>query len=592
MKRPRATGSAGAATTAAASATPPPAAGWPSALLWSLFGFALVAAFIVYAPALDGPFVLDDLYLHFGRADADTIGLQAWLAGRPVTGLTYYLNYLTSGQQPGPYHVTGVLLHVGVAALVFLIVRRALASVDRAPEAGWPPDLIAGVCAGIFLLHPIQTEAVAYIAGRSDVLSALFAYAALAVFLAHRRPAIGSGATAAVLGLSLAALLSKQQAVAIPAAFVLIDFLWNEGSAAESLKRNLRLHGLLAAGAVAGAAWVFAVLSQGTTAGLRVQGITPIEYLATQCRVFWIYCRLLILPVGQNVDPDIAISRGLADPLALAGLAGIGALIAGAVVLRRSWPLASAGVLLFLALLAPTSSLIPIQDVMAERRIYFAAIGPLLVVADLLRRWRLPSPASRTLAAAALLAVLAIATNSRAAVWGDEMALWQDTVKRSPAKLRPRFQLAHLYYRAGRCGDAAGEYEAASKLAKPTVELLVDWGLALDCAKRPGEAEARLRQALAVERTYNSLAQLGMLLAKQGKFEEALPLLNDAVAAGPDQAAGWGYRGNVLASQGKLAEAAEDFRKALAINPNDAAAKQGLRYVEQRLPTPMTPAPR
>lgn len=578
MKRPR-----GAASSAGPKAVSPPArieATWLT-MAAGVFFAALLVAFGVYQPALDGPFVLDDLYLHFGRTDAGQIGLSAWMAGRPLTGLSYYANYVMSGQSPGAYHVTNVFLHAGVAALVFFIVRRSLAFVAPVPE-GWPPNLIAALCAAVFLLHPIQTEAVAYVAGRSDVLSTLFAYGALAMFLNCRRPAIGMGAVAAVLGLSLAALLSKQQAVAIPAVLVIIDLLWNEGSAIESVKKNLKLHGLLAAGAVAGAVWVFSVLARGTTAGLRVEGITPVEYFLTQCRVFWSYVRLLALPVGQNVDPDVAISRGFGDVGSVMGLAAIVALAAGAVWWRRSWPLASAGVLIFLALLAPTSSFIPIQDVMAERRVYFALIGPLLILADVLRRWTL-APPLRNIALALTVVALGAATYSRAALWGDEEALWKDTVAQSPAKLRPRFQLAHIYYKTKRCGEAAAQYEAASKLGKPTVELLVDWGLALDCGNRAPEATERLRQALAVERTYNSLAQLGMVLAKQGKFDEALPLLTEAVKADGRQAAAWGYRGNVLASQGKLLEAAEDFRRALAINPEDAAARQGLRYVEQRL---------
>lgn len=580
MKRPRGAVSQNPKPDQAAT---PPAPRWLLRAAGLLLA-ALLLGFGVYQPALDGPFVLDDLYLHFGRTDADQIGLSAWMAGRPLAGLSYYANYVMSGQTPGPYHVTNVLLHAGVAVLVFFIVRRAVQFAGSLRE-GWPPDLIAATCGAVFLLHPIQAEAVAYIAGRSDVLSTLFAYAALAVFLRFRRPAIGMGAVAAVLLLSLAALLSKQQAVALPAALVIIDLVWNEGSAIESVKKNVKLHGLLAAGAAAGAVWVFSVLARDTSAGLRVEGITPAEYFFTQCRVFWTYCRLLVLPVGQNADPDFAISRGLFDGGAWLGLAGIAALAAGALWVRRAWPLASAGVLILLALLAPTSSFIPIQDVMAERRVYFAMIGPLLILADLLRRWTL-APPLRYLAVAAALAGLGAATYSRAGLWGDEEALWKDTVAQSPNKLRPRFQLAHIYYKTRRCGEAAAQYEVASKLGKPTVELLVDWGLALDCAGRAAEATGTLRQALAVERTYNSLAQLGMILAKQGKFDEALPLLNDAVKANGRLPAAFGYRGNVLASQGKLLEAAEDFRRALAIDPEDAAARQGLRFVEQRLRRP------
>jgi protein O-mannosyl-transferase len=554
-----------------APAAPPkwPAWGWwPGALA------ALLAAFLVYDPALDGPFVLDDNYLPYGRPEAARFPLEVWLAGRPVLGLTYYANYLMSGSRPAPYHIANLLLHFCVTCLVFVILRLVQA---KGPKADW----IALIGAGIFLFHPIQTEAVAYVAGRSDVLCTLFAYAALAVFLTYRRPAIGFGAVAATLGLSLLALLSKQQAVAIPAVLILIDLLWNDGSAMESIRRNIRLHGLLVAGAAAGAVWVFSGLATGTTAGLRVPGLTPTTYFLTQCRVFWRYVQLLILPVGQNLDPDFAISRGLFDGGAIFGLLAIAALLGGAIWLRRSWPLASAGVLIFLALLAPTSSFVPIQDPVAERRVYFAMIGPLLIVTDLLRRWQ--TPVTKLAGAGAALAVLlGVAAHSRAALWGDEMALWRDTVAQSPDKMRPHFQLGHLYYRSQRCPEAAKEYETAAKLAQPTTELLVDWGLALDCSGRTPEAIERLRQAVAAERTYNSLAQLGMVLARQGKLDEALPLLNEALKIETNQAAGYGYRGNVYATLRKFDEAKADFEKALSLNPADPAATRGLEYVRQQ----------
>jgi Flp pilus assembly protein TadD len=77
-----------------------------------------------------------------------------------------------------------------------------------------------------------------------------------------------------------------------------------------------------------------------------------------------------------------------------------------------------------------------------------------------------------------------------------------------------------------------------------------------------------------------------MLLAKQGKGDEALPLLSEAVLQDPNQPGAWGYRGNVHAVQGRLQEAEADFLRALQLSPNDAAATQGMRYVKQRRALP------
>ena len=153
---------------------------------------------------------------------------------------------------------------------------------------------------------------------------------------------------------------------------------------------------------------------------------------------------------------------------------------------------------------------------------------------------------------------------------------------RSPNKMRPRFQLAHLLYREQRCPESVKEYEIAAKLAKPKADLLVDWGLALDCAGRKVEALERLRQSVAVDALTTRLAQLGMVLAREGKFDEALPLLDEAIALEGHQPSALGYRGNIYATQGKLQEAEADYRRALALSPDDPAATRGLEYVRQQ----------
>ncbi len=562
-----------------AAAAPPPPSG-PSWLLPAgVFAAASLVAFLVYDPALSGPFLFDDRYAMFGRPEAASLPLEAWLPARPFTGLTQYLNYRLSGASTLSYHLFNLAAHIVTSVLAFLVLWFAL----RGSEMPGRAQLIAGLGAGVFLLHPLQTEAVAYISGRSDVLCALFAYAALAVFLWYRRPAIGLGAVAAALLLSLLALLSKQQAVAIPAAFVLIDLLWREDgeSPVASLKRNVRLHGLLAVGGVAGAVWVFSELARGNTAGLHIEGVTPLQYFATQCRAVWHYLRLLVLPLGQSADPDFPLSPSLADPAAAGGFIALLALIGAAWYLRKSWPLAAVGILIFLAFLAPTSSFIPIKDPVAERRVYFPMIGALLVLADALRRWRVPN-ATLGAAGAAVLLVLAVLTHSRAALWGNELALWQDTVAASPNKLRPRFQLAYQYYASGKCQDAVREYAAAAKLGPPTVELLVDWGFALECAGQSEAGLAKAREALAKERTFAAVAQLGMMLAKRREFAEALPLLDEAVKLDPNHPSAFAYRGNLHASEGRLAEAEADFRRALSLAPGDEMSQRGLNYIQQR----------
>src|SRR5207237_845060 len=147
-----------------------------------------------------GPFVFDDSYL----PNIDD-PLSVWIhGGRKLLMLTYWWNASQSGGDTFQWHVLNVLIHVINAGLVYLIIRRVGAGVSR---------LLAGFAAGLFLLHPIQTEAVAYLSGRSEEFSVMFAFAAYAVFLWRKRPAVSWGVAAAVMLLFGMALLSKEQTI-------------------------------------------------------------------------------------------------------------------------------------------------------------------------------------------------------------------------------------------------------------------------------------------------------------------------------------------------------------------------------------------
>jgi tetratricopeptide (TPR) repeat protein len=308
--------------------------------------------------------------------------------------------------------------------------------------------------------------------------------------------------------------------------------------------------------------------------------ITPIDYFFTQCRALWRYLLLIVVPVGQNLDPDFPLSHGILDHGSLFGLIGLLGLTVAAWVFRRRYPLAAFGWLSFLILIAPTSSFAPILDPVAERRLYFPFLGIVCILLEALRRLQWNQAAMS--AAVAVLAVLSLATHFRSQLWASELALWRDTVEKSPGKYRPRFQLAHALYQQGQCDVALREYALASKLAKPDAQLLVDWAHAADCAGRPEDAVAHARKALELEQSAHLYAALGMFEAKRGHLDEAMAALDLAAAKDPGFAMTFVYRGNVYASRSDWSKAAADYRRALQIDPVNQGALHGLRLVREQ----------
>ena len=317
------------------------------------------------------------------------------------------------------------------------------------------------------------------------------------------------------------------------------------------------------------------------TAGFQIPGLPWQDYFFTQWRALWVYIRLFIFPVGLNADYAYPISRSILDRGAIVGLIGLLLLVACAVCFRKRYPLAAYGFLTALILFAPTSSVVPIQDAVAERRLYLPMLGLLLVVLEFVRRW----PARRAVVAGTaglVLAVLALLCYQRNQVWASDVALWEDSAAKSPHNPRAHFQLALALYQQGRCDAAEPHFEAASKLGAPDARLFVDWALAEDCLNKPDRALEKLRLASANHPTAYAYALMGMIYGKQKNYERSLAFLDTALRLNPREDMAYFYRGNVFAATGDSAKAAEDYWRAVQINPDNELAQRGLARLRRR----------
>ena len=558
--------------------------------MWKyLIGFIIAALvlFRVYDGALRAPFFFDDLTLPFYRADYHLLPLPEWLSGiRPAVMFTYWLNYQQSALSPHGYHLLNIWLHFFNSILAFFLVRKLARFVENDT---WKLNVLSAFCAALFLLHPIQTDAVAYITGRSDLLSSFFVLTALAIFLYRRAlPSFTPYALIIVIIFALAC-GAKESAVVLPVLLLFTDRFWLEKSYWSAMRKAPALYGSLALLSVAGAVYVWQILSAAVSAGFHLKDVTWYQYFFTECRAVWVYIGLLALPLHQSVDHDFPVSATLLDRGAGLGLAALLIAIWMAWHYRRQYPLGSYGFAFFLIALAPTSSFIPIADPLVERRLYLPMLGILLIVFDLLRRVNI----GRNSLLAALLAVLsfnAVLAGWRCALWADPVGLWQDAARQAPRKPRTRLGLAAVLVQAGRCSEAIPEYTAvehllSSRNARNTEifrETLVDWGLAYRCLKQPEAALAKLLQAAQLSPSAHLYSQIGMVYQEMGSWTESVAFLQRAVQLDPAYEPSYVYLGNLFMLHGQPDKAVAYYRRALELIPEDQYAREALLASQYR----------
>ncbi|MBZ5595423.1 MAG: hypothetical protein LAP39_24530 [Acidobacteriia bacterium] len=541
------------------------------------FAAALVVAFAVYEPSLNGPFLFDDQYLPFGQADFPFDSLRAWITGvRPLLMFSYWINFELSGKQTFSYHLFNVFFHAMVSVLIFLIANKVLewAQVERARR-----QVLAVFAGALFLLHPVNSESVGYVASRSENLSVLLFLGAFALFLYRRSTEITWTRTAMVLLVFAAAVLSKEHTVVLPALLLLTDYFWNPPFSFAGIRRNWRLYVPVTISGVLAVLYLARQLRGATSAGFNIKDFTWYQYFFTQCRAFWLYIRLFLFPLGLRIDYDFPPSRTLLQHGALVGLIAILLAAGAAYYYRRRYPLAAYGFFAFLILMAPTSSFVPIADPVAERRLYLSMIGLLFIVLEFLRRVDVQQP-KWIAGLAGVLLIGGIATHNRNVVWSDKIALWEDTAAESPNQGRVLFQLAQAYYEVGHCAQALPLYERIARLDGSDYRLLMDWALDYDCLNQPEQALQKFSQAAALRQTAHVYSQIGMVYGKQGKNAEALDALATAEKIDPNFDMTYVYRGGVRIAQGNPGAGIEDFRRALALNPRNETARRALAMIE------------
>ena len=548
---------------------------WPALL-------PLLLAVLVYGQVGGFGFINfdDDLYVYenprvLGGLSAD--GLR-WALGSghggvwiPATWISLQLDAQLSGPGPGGFHRTNLALHLLNTLLVFLLVLALCGGRWR-----------AAAVAAVFAAHPLNTEAVAWVTARKDLLMATWSLGAVLCWL-RAAGRWRSGWAAAALVCAAVALAAKPQAVVLPLMLVLA-VQWRRGAAAWTRQTLLRdALATLPFVALAGGVALAAVrLARGEEFG-ELAVIPFGERLVEASAYLWLHLAKVLRPA-----PLAPVYPAISGPGAMGyGAAAILAMIGACVfawLRRRAWPALAFGWFWFLGWLLPTVGLVQGGHLpLGDRYAYLALVGIVFMVAEAAAAAVARRPRLRVPLIALLLAVVglgALQARTQAGYWRDPADLWLHTLAVTRDNAVAHQSLAVVLDERGRPAEALAHLQASLAI-RPHSSAHFNAGNVLRALGRRAEAEEQYRLALARNPALVQAAlNLGSLLGEDGRLEEARAVLLAAEDRAPALPAVQFNLGLVAYLAGDRAEATARLRQTLRLDPAHAKARELLAQLE------------
>ncbi len=381
---------------------------------------------------------------------------------RPIPSLAIVLDHFLWGKNPFGYHLTNFLFHLFNVMLIFYITTRLCNS-----------SAISFICALLFAIHPIQTEAITYISGRSDPICGFFLFTAFLFYLksfnTRYRQFVYFGLA---LVLFLLGLLSKEIAIVFPFIVFAYEYLYLNSRFKSCLKRSMPFFAVLSS---------FLVFRYIFLAGPIVKLDLNKIFLAPKILIY--YIRLLIFPIKLHMQHRLEDASFLINmPFILSLLIFIGLIYIGLRFAKRRFMKFSLA--WFLIGVFPFLGIIILNADIAEHWLYLASFGFFLFLAGLFAQIK---PLNRKIALSIAVLFLSILTFQRNTVWRDDISIYQDALKYRPNDTKLHYNLGNAYLRHGLLNEAAKEYSIAIKHNPDYAYALNNLGLVME---RQGDTKA------------------------------------------------------------------------------------------------------
>lgn len=537
------------------------------------FPFILVAAGILaYANSFSAPFILDDSRVITGNPNIHTLWppwKAVYVPTRWVADLSFAVNLAVSGFTPADFRMTNILVHILAGLFLYGIVRRTL----RLPRFGnrfeTSADGLAFATALLWIVHPLQTGCITYIAQRIEALMGLFYLAALYCFtrsIVSPHPRRWANAAIILVAMGMG---TKEVMVTAPLLIFVYDGLLVAPSWSEALRRRWKIHLALVLTIGIFALLFLMSLGMATERNVTLLGrmVSPWRYLLTQTEVITHYLRLSFAPTQLCLSYRWPIASGLAQVWPTACLISALALTTlTALVMRKAWAFP---LLWFFVILAPTSSILPIPDAAFDHRMYLPVAGILVLTIvgthNLWQRWTRNQSHSQ-LKTSLLIMALAVATigftsltRGRNNDYRSEESMWQDIANKRPENYRAQMVLSGIWMKQDR-------HQEAVKLLENLIATLPDYSkVPFEEILKQWEMDPSI---LCID---YALAHsfLGAAKLNSGETNAAIPHIMEAMRVNPSSPTPYLNMGRIAMGQGRHQEALVWLLKAYSHDPKD-----------------------
>lgn len=516
--------------------------------LWPLcIGFALVVTivFLIYLPTLSFEFInWDDPDYVLNNQAIQTPGwsgikeiLTKSIPVRhgdyiPVTILSYWIDYKLWEFRPTGYHLTNLLLHAFASGLMFLLLKRLTMT-----------TVASMMVTLLFALHPMNTEAVTWIAERKSEMGMFWMLLSFHSFLSWQR---GIRTYRIYFYLSLffylLACLSKTAVVFFP----LILMAYQVCLAKKGLRRSMiALLPFFLISVLTGIGRLFGHYASGQMDWKPFE--TPWVQALTIVELFGGYLKTLLIPMNLNNRYPFQTSNSLFDFGVLFGLLSLVGMIALVIRYHKKHPLVCFGLIWYLAAWLPHAQIIAIPPVLrADRYVYYSSTGLFLAIVFGMDQWvinmkqGITARRLRVVACAGVFLVIGVfawMTACRNSVWSDSVSLWGDSAKKYDRNAEVHNNLGYSYYQKGLSEKAILEYKRALAISPDYIDVYNNLGVAYRNIGMTDEAISVYKKVLAINpNLLKPRFNLGNAYRKKGELDKAISEYKKALDIKPDYA--------------------------------------------------------